>query len=150
MNVDDGLEDILRIRGLGGERSCPRRRTLFTQTRRKKVFVFVICFPHTNDHFCYYQTPGRRPPCITGRRVNTVTREWVGALDERAPIRFHDAIVVLSIDVCQDSESRRFESNNIAEFFSGRLFAPTFAQDFFSFKFFFKFFFFSCFFLLLL
>ena len=40
-----------------------------------------------------YQTPGRRPPPITGRFVNTVTRGWVGAPDERAPFRFHGAVV---------------------------------------------------------
>ena len=38
---------------------------------------------------CLYQTPGRRPPPITDRFVNTVTRGWVGAPNERAPFRFH-------------------------------------------------------------
>ena len=39
------------------------------------------------------QTSGQRSPHITGRRVNTVTRGWVGTPDERAPFRFHDAVV---------------------------------------------------------
>ena len=50
---------------------------------------------------CLYQTPGRRPTRITGRFVNTVTRGWVGAPNERAPFRFHAAVVGLSIDVCR-------------------------------------------------
>ena len=40
----------------------------------------------------FSQTPGRRPPHITGLRVNSVTLGWVGAPNERAPFRFHDAI----------------------------------------------------------
>ena len=42
---------------------------------------------------CLYQTPGQRPPPITGRFVNTVTRRWVGAPNGRAPFRFHGAVV---------------------------------------------------------
>ena len=42
-----------------------------------------------------YQTPGRRPPPITGRVVNTVTKGWVGAPNERATFRFRDAVVGL-------------------------------------------------------
>ena len=49
---------------------------------------------------CFYQTPGRRPPPITGRFVNTVTRGWVGAPNGRAPFRFTAQSLVLSIDVC--------------------------------------------------
>ena len=49
---------------------------------------------------CLYQTPGRRPPPITGRFVKTVTRGWVGAPNERAPLDFMAQSLVLSIDVC--------------------------------------------------
>ena len=37
---------------------------------------------------CLYQTPGWRPPPITGCFVNTVTRGWVGAPNGLAPFRF--------------------------------------------------------------
>ena len=30
---------------------------------------------------------------ITGRVVNTATRGWVGAINERAPLTIHDAVV---------------------------------------------------------
>ena len=49
---------------------------------------------------CLYQTPVRRPPPITGRFVNTVTRRWVGAPNERARSDFMAQSLVLSIDVC--------------------------------------------------
>ena len=49
---------------------------------------------------CLYQTPARRPPRITGRFMNTVTRGWVGAPNECAPFRFHGAVVVF-VDVCR-------------------------------------------------
>ena len=53
---------------------------------------FVICFLYTSGQIFFSQTPGRRPPHITGLRVNSVTLGWVGAPNERAPFRFHDAI----------------------------------------------------------
>ena len=54
---------------------------------------FAIRFLHIRGQMFSYQTPGRRPPRITGRTVNTVTRGWVGAPNERAPFRIHDAVV---------------------------------------------------------
>ena len=67
-----------------------------------------------------YQTPGRRPPPFTGRFVSTVTRGWVGASNERAPFRFHDAVVGF-VDRCL-SRTRNLAASNkrLAEFFSGR------------------------------
>ena len=57
-----------------------------------------------------YQTHSRRPPHITGRVVNTVTRGWVGAPNERIPFRFHDAVVGFFVLMSVDhSESHRFE-----------------------------------------
>ena len=44
----------------------------------------------------FSQTPGRRPPCITGLRVNSVTLGCVGAPNERALFRVHDAIGVFA------------------------------------------------------
>ena len=69
---------------------------------------------------CLYQTPGRRLPRIAGRFVNTVTREWVGAPSERAPFRFHGAVVGF-IGRCL-SRTRNLAASNehLAEFFSSR------------------------------
>ena len=70
---------------------------------------------------CLYQTSGRRPPPTTGRFVNTtVTRGWVGTPNERAPFRFHGAVVGF-VDRCP-SRPRHLAASNIhlAEFFSGR------------------------------
>ena len=57
---------------------------------------FVICFLRTSGQLFFSQTPGRRPPYITGVRVNSVTLGWVGAPNERAPLRVHDAIAVFA------------------------------------------------------
>ena len=69
---------------------------------------------------CLYQTPGRRPPPITGRFINTVTRGWVGSPNERAPFRFHGAVLGF-VDRCL-SRTRNLaaSSEHLAEFFSGR------------------------------
>ena len=67
-----------------------------------------------------YQTLGRRPPHITGRVVNTVTRRWVGAPNERAPFRFHGAIVGF-VDRCLSGLGiSPLRIKHLAELFSGR------------------------------
>ena len=53
--------------------------------------IFVVCFVDTIGQMFLTQMPDRRPPRITGRVVNTVVREWVGAPNERAPFSFHDS-----------------------------------------------------------
>ena len=80
--------------------------------------IFVACFPHSSAQMCLHQTPGRRPPPITGRFVNTVTRGWVGAPNGRAPVRFHGAVDGF-VDRCL-SWTRNLAASNkhLAEFFS--------------------------------
>ena len=80
--------------------------------------IFVACF-HSSAQMCSYQTPGRRPPRITGRFVNTVTRGWVGAPNGRAPFRFHGAVGFVARCL---SRTRNLAASNkhLAEFFSGR------------------------------
>ena len=81
--------------------------------------IFVACFLHSSAQMCLHQTPGRRPPPITGRFVNTVTRGWIGAPNERAPFRFHGAVVGF-VDRCL-SRTRNLAASNkySAEFLSG-------------------------------
>ena len=79
---------------------------------------------------CLYQTPGRRSPRITGCFVNTVTRGWVGAPNERAPFRFRGAVVGL-VDRCLSSTRNLAASNqHLAEFFQADL-GPRSAQELF-------------------
>ena len=80
MNVDDGLEEIKLIRGLGGEkiargvlRSSPKPET-WSIFRQEGSRFFGTCFLYSSAQTCLYQTPAWRPPRITGRFVNTVTR----------------------------------------------------------------------------
>ena len=106
MNVDDGLEDIRWIRGLGGEK-LPAASNALLPNLKKSPFVaigegsriFVACFLHSSAQMCLYQTSGRRPPPFTGRFVNTVTRGWVGAPNEPRS-HFMAQSLVLSVDVC--------------------------------------------------
>ena len=116
MNEDDGLEDIRWIRGLGGEK-LPAASNVLLPNLKKGLFlaigegsrIFVAFYLHSSTQMCMYQTPGWRPPPITGRFVNTVTRGWVGAPNERAPlISWRSRWFCRSMSV-QDSESRRFE-----------------------------------------
>jgi len=127
VNVDDGLEDIRWIRGLGGEKLPAASNALLSNLKKRLFFaigegsrIFVACFLHSSAQMCLYQTPGRRPPPITGRFVNTVTRGWVGAPNGRAPFRFHGAVVGF-VDRCL-SRTRNLAASNkhLAEFFSGR------------------------------
>ena len=80
--------------------------------------IFVACFLHSSAQMCLYQTPGRRPPPLTGRFVNTVTRGRVGTPNERAPFRFHGAVVGF-VDRCLFRTRNLAASNkHLAEFFS--------------------------------
>ena len=79
---------------------------------------------------CLHQTPGRRPPPITGRFVNNVTRGWVGAPNERTPFRFHGAVVGF-VDRCLSRTRNLAASNkNLAEFSQADL-GPRSAQELF-------------------
>ena len=58
---------------------------------------FVIRFLYTSGQTFFSQMPRRRPPYITGLRVNSVTLGCVGAPNERTPLRAHDAIAVFAV-----------------------------------------------------
>ena len=125
MNVDDGLVHIRSIRGLGGEKLPTASYALLRNLgpvfcHRRGIDNFVACFLHSSAQMCLCQTPGRRPPPITGRFVNTVTRGWVEAPNGRAPFRFHGGVVGF-VDRCL-SRTRNLAASNkgLAEFFSGR------------------------------
>ena len=78
-------------RGVGRSSPRPEKSSIFCD--RRGIETFVGCFLHSIAQMCLYQTPGPRPPRITGRIVNTVTRGWVGAPNERAPFTFPGAVV---------------------------------------------------------
>ena len=126
MNVDDDLEDIRWIRGLRGEKlpaassSSPKPKKSPIFCHRRVIENSSRLFLHSSAQMCLFQTPGRRPPPITGRFVNTVTRGWVEVPNGRAPFRFHGAVVRF-VDRCL-SRTRNLAASNkhLAEFFSGR------------------------------
>ena len=128
MNVNDGLEDLRWIRGLGGERLPAASYALLPNLKKYLFFavgegsrIFVACFLHSSAQImCLYQTPGRRPPPIAGLFVNTVIRGWVGAPNERTPFRFHGAVVVFVHRCLSRTRNLAASSKHLAEFFSGR------------------------------
>ena len=137
MNVDDGLEDIRWIRGLGSEKLPAASYALLPNLKKALVFAIregskfsVACILHTRGQPFLHQTPGRRPPRITGRVVNTVARGWVGAPNERAPLRLMAQSLVLSIHVCRGLGILPVRIN-IWLSFSHTDLGPTSAQDFF-------------------
>ena len=90
MNIDNDLQNVVGIHVLGGERLPAMSYALCPNL--KKCHLFSI---HQRPNV-FSQTPGRCPPHITGFRVNSVTLGWVGAPNERAPLRVHDAITVFA------------------------------------------------------
>ena len=150
VNVDDGLEHIRWIRALGGEELPATSYALLPNLEKGLFFaigeasrISVACFLHSSAKMCLYQTPGRRPPPITCRFVNTVTKGWVGAPNERVPFRFHGAVVDF-VDRCLPRTRNPAASNiHLAEFFScrswpkigpGNIFFGVFEKFFFFFK----------------
>ena len=71
-------EDIRWIRGVRGERLPAVSYALLRNLIKGLLFAidegwrfFVVSFIHTREHIYLYETPGRRPPLITGRVMNT-------------------------------------------------------------------------------
>ena len=96
-----------------------------TFCHREGSRFFVACFLHSSTQMCLYQTPGRRPPPITGRFVNTVTRGWVGAPNGRAPFRFHGAVVGFVARCLSRTRNLAASNKHLAEVFI----RPILAQD---------------------
>ena len=90
--MDGDLQNFMCIHGLGGERFVVMSYALYPYP--KNAYFFVICCLYTRSQMFFSQTPGRRPPYITGLRETSETLGWVGAPNERAPLRVHDAIAV--------------------------------------------------------
>ena len=86
--------------------------------------TYFACFLHSSAQICLHQTPGQRPPRITGRFVNTVTRGWVGIPNERTCSDFMAQSLVLSIDVCRGLEISPLRNNIWLSFLR-----PILAQD---------------------
>ena len=105
-------------RGVQRSSSKPENRPIFCH--RTGIENFVACFLHSSAQMCLYQTPGRRPPPITGRFVNNVTRGRVGDPNGRAPYRFHGAVVGF-VDRCLSrTRNHAASSKHLAKFFPGR------------------------------
>ena len=100
MSVGDSTKELISIHALGRERllvlSCglPLRplKSLFF-ARWETMESFCLSFLQTGRQMCYKQKPDRRPPQILRRRVSAVHQGGVGAANELATFRVHDAVV---------------------------------------------------------
>ena len=148
--ADDDLEDIRWIRGVGGEELptasyallpnlkkvlCsspkPEERPFFAIGEGSRILV--ACLRRSSTQMCWNQTPGRRPPPVTGRFMNTVvTRGWARAPDERPPFRFHGAVVDFVHRCLSRTRNLADSSKHLAEFFSGRSWPKISPRFFFS------------------
>ena len=135
MNVDDGLEDIRWIRGLGGEKLPAASNALLPNLKKGLFFAIgegsrncVPCFLHSNAQMCLYQTPGRRPQRITGGFVNTVTGGGSEPLTSAPRSDFMAQSMVLSIDVCRGLRISSLRMNVWLSFCQADL-GPRSAQD---------------------
>ena len=101
MNADDGIEDIRLIRGLEGEKFArgvlrsspkPEKNIYFLPSERDRDFLSPVFDTAAPKRVFIRRLAGTRhvSPAFF---VNTVTRGWVGAPNERAPFRFHGAVV---------------------------------------------------------
>ena len=61
---------------------------------RRGIEIFCRLFSTQQRPNVFVSEASRRPPPITRRFVNTVTRGWVGAPNGRATFTFHGAVVV--------------------------------------------------------
>ena len=96
----------------------PEKKPMFCH--RRGIENFCCPFSTQQRPNVFVSAPGRRPPPITGRFVNMVTRGWVKAPNERAPFRFHGAVVGF-VDRCLSRTRNPVASNkHLAEFSSGR------------------------------
>ena len=100
MSAGDRAEEFTSIHALGRERllvlSCglpshPLEILFFA--RGETIGSFCLSFLHTSRQMCFSQKPDRRPPQITGRRMSVLHQGGVGAPNELATFRVHDAVV---------------------------------------------------------
>ena len=75
----------------------PEKNAYFLPSERDREFLPISTQQRPN---CLCQMPGRGPPPITRRCVNTVTRGWVGALTGVPRSEFMAQSLFLSLDVC--------------------------------------------------
>ena len=99
MSVGDSAEEFISIHALGRERllvlsgglpSHPLKILFFA--RRETTEGFSLSFLHTSRQKCFSRSP-MAPATNTGRRVSAVHKGGVGAPNELATFRVHDAVV---------------------------------------------------------
>ena len=121
VNVDDGLSRRRKVaRGVVGSSPRPEKVIYFAIGEGSRLLSPVFYLVHSSAPMYLYQTPGPRPPRITGRVVDTVTRGWVGAPNERAPFTFHGAVVGFVHRYLSRARNLAASNYHLADFCSAR------------------------------
>ena len=105
----------------------PEKNSYFLPSDRDREMLSSVFYTPAANFFNH--TPGQHPPHITGRCVNTVILEWVGASDERAPFRGHDAVVCFVNRCLSRTRNLAASKINTSLSFSQADLCPTSSQD---------------------
>ena len=100
MRVGDSAEEFILIHALERERLLvlsyglpPNPLKVLFFARWETVESFRLSFLHTSRQMCFQQKPDGHPPQITGPGLSTVHQGRIGAPNELATFRGHDAVV---------------------------------------------------------
>ena len=127
MNVDDGLEDIRWICGLGDEKLPAATNAVFPNLKKGRFFAigessrnFVACYSLQQRPNVFVSDAWPAHTTYHRSFCEHCDQRWVGAPNEHAPFRFHGTVVGF-VDRCL-SRIRNLAASNkhLVEFFSGR------------------------------
>ena len=139
MNVGDSAEEFTSINALGREMllvlSCglPSNplNVAFCLPFERRYRVNISVFYTTAASFFQQKMPDRGPPQITDRRVSTVHQGRVGAPNELATLKVHDAIVgFVERSMCgADETTLRLTQGLLWRYFFKQMLAKTAAKN---------------------
>ena len=117
VKVENGLEDI---RGLRGEKLPAAFTALPIFCHRSGIEIFCRLFS-TQQHPNVFASDAWPAPATYHRSFcEHCDQRVVGAPNERAPLRFHGAVVVFVDRYLSRTRNPAASSKHLAEFFSGR------------------------------
>ena len=103
------------------------KKGLFLPSERDRDFLLPVFYKAAPKCICIRRLAGARH-LSSVVFVNTTTRWWIGAHDERAPFRFHMQSLVFSIDCLSRTRNPAASNKRLAEFSQADL-GPRSAQE---------------------
>ena len=104
----------------------------FLPSEREREILSPVFCTAAPKCVCIRRLAGARHLYITDRFVNNVTRGWwVRAPNERAPFRFHRAVVGFVHRCLLRTRNLTASNEHLAEFFSGMILAQVLSRNYF-------------------